>query len=160
MKVTTASRSQSVNATMASTAIRWASMGFLVLTAASIRQACGTPVNPALTVQPSRTIRKALRIREITHEASRRIPVPRNSGVLHDSVVDLAVAQRDDVERVVLVEPPRPLRALLGHFRDRALHVAGGEIQRRQFRNRGIDVMRHALLVAAPVHVVDQAADI
>src|SRR6266478_3273779 len=51
--------------------------------------------------------------------------------ILHHSVVDLAEAERDDVERVVLIEPPRSLRALLGHLRDRTLHIAGGEIQRR-----------------------------
>src|SRR5947207_5219894 len=71
------------------------------------------------------------------------------SRVLHHAVVDLAVAQRDDVERVVLIQPPRPLRALLGQFGDRALHVAGREIQRRQFGDVRIDIMRHALLVAA-----------
>jgi ABC-type transporter Mla subunit MlaD len=80
--------------------------------------------------------------------------------ILHHAVVDLAEAQRDDVERVVLVQPPRPLRALLRHFRDRALHIAGGEIQRRQFGDRRIDIVRHALLVAVPVHVIDQPADI
>src|SRR3984893_2993573 len=82
------------------------------------------------------------------------------SRILHHAVIDLAIAQRDDVERVVLVEPPWPLRTLLGHLRDRALHIAGGEIQRWQRRDRGIDIMRHALLVAVPVHVIDQAADI
>ena len=38
--------------------------------------------------------------------------------------LDGAEAQRDDVERVILVKPPRPLRALLRHLGDRALHVA------------------------------------
>src|SRR3954451_17649818 len=132
MKATTASRSQSVNATMASTAIRWASMGFLVLTGASYAHpACGTPGNPALTVRPSRTIRKVPRIREMTHEAPGRALAWWNSGVLHHPVIDLAIAQSDDVQGVVLVEPPRTLRALLGHFRDRALDVAGRKIQRR-----------------------------
>src|SRR6267154_5433978 len=74
----------------------------------------------------------------------------RPSRILHHTVIDLAVAQGDDVERVVLIEPPRPLRALLGHFCDRALHVARRKIQRRQFRNRWIEIVRHALLVAVP----------
>jgi hypothetical protein len=51
MKAAAASRSQSVSATMASTAIRWASMGFLVLSGATSQTAWGTPVNPALTVR-------------------------------------------------------------------------------------------------------------
>src|SRR3954447_14664169 len=81
----------------------------------------------------------------------------RESRILHHAVVDLAEAQREDVQRVVLVEPPRPLRALLGQFRDRALHVAGGKIQRRQFGDGRIGVTRHALLETMPVHVVDEA---
>src|SRR3954454_13598796 len=89
-----------------------------------------------------------------------RLAQRNRSRILHYPVVDLAVAQRDDVERVILIEPPRPLRALLGQFSDRALDVAGREIQRRQFRDVGIDVMRHALLVAVAVHVIDQPADI
>jgi hypothetical protein len=83
-----------------------------------------------------------------------------SSGIPHHAVIERAETQGDDVERVVLVQPPRPFRALLRHFRDRALHVAGGEIQRRQFGDGGIDIVRHALPVAVPVHVVDQAADI
>src|SRR5947199_8105797 len=82
------------------------------------------------------------------------------SRILHHPVIDLAEPKRDDVERVILVEPPWPFRALLGQFRDRALHVAGGEIQRRQLSNSGVAVMRHALLIAMPLHVVDQAANI
>src|SRR5262245_32673486 len=46
--------------------------------------------------------------------------------ILHHPVVDPAIAQADDVERVILVQPPRPLRALLGHLCDRTLHIAGG----------------------------------
>src|SRR4030081_3826613 len=82
------------------------------------------------------------------------------SRILHHPVIDLAEAQADDVERVILIEPPRPLRALLRHLRDRTLHIAGRKIQRRQFGDRGIDIVRHALLVAMPVHVIEQAADI
>src|SRR5205814_4523532 len=59
----------------------------------------------------------------------------RASPILHHSVIDLAEPKRDDVERVILIEPPWPFRALLGQFRDGALHVAGGEIQRRQLSN-------------------------
>src|ERR1700686_2537096 len=77
------------------------------------------------------------------------------SRILHHAVIDLAEAQADDVQRVILVEPPRALRALLGHLRNRALHVAGGEIQPWPFRDRGIDIVRHASLVAVLVHVVD-----
>src|SRR5579859_5262031 len=49
------------------------------------------------------------------------------SGILHHAVIDLAEAQADDVERIVLVKPPRPLRALLRHRRDRTLHIARSE---------------------------------
>ena len=49
-EATAASRSQSVNATTASTAIRWASMGFLVLSVATGRAAWVATVNPALTI--------------------------------------------------------------------------------------------------------------
>src|SRR5437899_3988340 len=45
--------------------------------------------------------------------SSDRAPPPviyvAGSGVLHHAVVHLAEAQGDDVERVVLIEPPRPL---------------------------------------------------
>src|ERR1700730_14852416 len=75
----------------------------------------------------------------ITHAKHRIGPAPRRwpSRILHYPVIDLAKAQGDDVERVVLIEPPRPLRALLRHLRDRTLHVSGREIQRRQFSDRG-----------------------
>ena len=46
------------------------------------------------------------------------------SRILHHPVIHLPEPQCNDVERVVLVQPPRPLRSLLGQFRDRALHIA------------------------------------
>ena len=67
---------------------------------------------------------------------------------MHHAVIDLAVAQRDDVEGVVLVEPPWPLGALPRHLRDRALHIARREIQRRQFGYRRIEMVGRALSVA------------
>src|SRR6476469_8046463 len=107
MKATAASRSQSVSATMASTAIRWASMGFLVLSGATSHVAWGTPVNPALTVRTCCTIRRHPRIRR--NDAWGETPLARRnrSRILHHPVVDLAVAERDDVERVILIQPPR-----------------------------------------------------
>src|SRR6478672_7653565 len=42
----------------------------------------------------------------------------------HGAVLDGAELEREYVERVVLVEPPGGLRALLGELVDRALHVA------------------------------------
>ena len=78
----------------------------------------------------------------------------------HRAVVDRAELQREDVERVVLVEPPRGLRALLGELVDRAQHVAGGEVDERLLGDRRVVVVGRALAVAVLVHVVEQAADV
>src|SRR3954452_20782042 len=82
------------------------------------------------------------------------------SGILHHAVVDPTEPQGDNVERVVLVEPPRLLRTLLRHLRNGALHITRGEIERWLRGNRGIVIMRHALPEIVPVHVVDEPTDI
>src|SRR5436190_11203966 len=63
-------------------------------------------------------------------------------------------AQAEQVERIVLVELPRPLGALLGLQRQRALDVARGEADPRLLLQRRIAVVRRALPVSAAVHVV------
>ena len=78
----------------------------------------------------------------------------------HRLVAHRAEAQAQKVERVVLVELPRPLGALLGLLGERALDVARGEIHPRLLGQGGIAVARRALAVAAAVHVIDQPADI
>src|SRR5258708_6278726 len=75
--------------------------------------------------------------RDTTHGTRQAMP----SRILHHPVIDLAVAQRDDIEGVILVQPPRPLRALFRQFRDGALHIAGREIQPGHFGDGGIKIM-------------------
>src|SRR5712672_749482 len=84
----------------------------------------------------------------ITSEGMLRSKTLWASGILHHAIIDLAEAQGHDIKHIILIEPPRPLRALFGHLGDRALHIAGGEIQPRRFRDRGIGIVRHALFVA------------
>src|SRR5207253_9311150 len=53
----------------------------------------------------------------------------RRIGKLHHAVVDLPALQHHEIERVVLVELPRRLRALLREHVDRPLNVAGREVE-------------------------------
>src|SRR5215475_12681457 len=119
MKAVTASRSQSVSATSVSTAIFWASIGLpRTSSSARPRELKRPPVNPALTLIKISLIQDEDQTDKTTHAQNGR------SRILHHAVIDLAEPQRDDIERIVLVEPPRPPRALLRQFLDRALHVA------------------------------------
>src|SRR5689334_21518936 len=72
----------------------------------------------------------------------------------HHGIAQPAEAQADQIERVVLVKLPRPLRALLGLVRERPLDVARREIDPRLFLERRIVVMRRALRIAVAIHVV------
>src|SRR5882762_1957961 len=78
----------------------------------------------------------------------------------HGFVADRAEAQAQKIERVVLVELPRPLGTLLGLVRQRALDIAGREGDPRLLLQGGIDVARRALAQAGTVHAIEQAADI
>src|SRR6266404_4839326 len=78
----------------------------------------------------------------------------------HRAVAYRTVAQVEEIERVILVQLPRPLRSLFGEFMRRALDVAGGEIDQRSALHRGIVDARGALAIALARHVIEQAADI
>ncbi|KAH2822632.1 hypothetical protein KXV85_002184, partial [Aspergillus fumigatus] len=82
------------------------------------------------------------------------------SGIPHHAVVDPAVSQRDDVERVILVQAPGPLRALLREPVDRAPDVSRGECEGRLEPHPGIVIMGHGLPVMMPVHVIEKPTDI
>ena len=84
----------------------------------------------------------------------------RSAAELHRAVLDGAEFQAKDVERVVLVEPPRRLRALLRELVDRAQHVARGEVDERARPIEWSVSSGHALVVSVLVHVVEQPAHV
>src|SRR5438105_2155200 len=60
------------------------------------------------------------------------------------AVLELAEAQAEDVERVVLKQPPRRAGALFGELVDRPAHVAGGEVDERLLADRVVAHLGHA----------------
>src|SRR5882757_2954928 len=76
----------------------------------------------------------------------------------HGFVADRAETQAHEIERIVLVELPRPLGALLGLMCQSPLDVAGREVDPRLFLQPGIDVAWRALAHAGAIHVIEQAA--
>src|SRR6266702_6901780 len=79
---------------------------------------------------------------------------------LHCPVVHSREAELQQIQRIILMQLPRPLRALLRKYVLCPLDVAGAEINRRLFRNRFIALARRAAGKFARVHVLQQAAHI
>src|SRR5215472_2667398 len=79
---------------------------------------------------------------------------------LQRAVVDFAESEIEQVQRVVLAEPPGLSGSLFGHDVARTLDVAGSEIERRLLDDAGITSARRADIVALLIHVIQQAADI
>src|ERR1700761_3104058 len=82
------------------------------------------------------------------------LPHPTREG--HRPVLQRAVAQRPQIDGVVLAELPGLLRALLGQVGDSAEDVAGAEIQDRLLRHARVGAVRHADVVAVRVHVIQE----
>ena len=72
-------------------------------------------------------------------------------------IVDRAIVQRQLVEHVILVEPPRLAVALFREGLDGALDVARGKIDQRDAVDIGSD-LRHAGGIAVPIHMGEQPA--
>jgi len=69
-------------------------------------------------------------------------------------------AEREEIERVVLVQAPRALGALLRELLDRALNVARAEINQRELFHRRIVSTRTARRELLLVHVRQQATHV
>src|ERR1700689_575017 len=82
------------------------------------------------------------------------------AGEFERLVADRAEAQAEEIADVVLIEPPRPFGSLARKQIDRALDIAGREVDQR-FRYDGRVVQtRRAGDVTVPVHIFDQPGDI
>ena len=70
-----------------------------------------------------------------------------------------AVAHEQHIPRIVLVLPPRVSRSLLGQFVHAAEHVAGLQVD-DWLTPEAVRCYRSADLVATPIHVIEQPADV
>src|SRR6267378_5360784 len=85
--------------------------------------------------------------------ASLRSPSLFRARELHRAVVNAGEPELQQVQSVILVQLPRPLRPLLRKHVLRPLDVARAEINRRLFGNRFIPFPRRAPRIPARVHM-------
>src|SRR5882672_1997467 len=91
---------------------------------------------------------------------SRRTPLFIRALEFHSAVVHAGKTELQHVQRVILMQPPGPLRTLFRKHVFRPLNVAGAEIDGRLFGNRIIPLARRATRIATRVHVFQQTADV
>src|SRR6185312_10303029 len=103
--------------------------------------------------------RSAIRRSEVRHKVALAYCSSRLRGLARPTefqrrIVDRAEPQAQQVAHVILVEPPRLLRSLARELVDRALDIAGREVDQRFGLDRRIVLARRAHHIAAAIHIV------
>src|SRR5882762_8772299 len=92
--------------------------------------------------------------------ASLRAPLLFRARELHRAIVHAGEPELQQIQSIILVQLPRPLRPLLRKHVLRSLDVARAEINRRLFRNRFIPLAWSAPSIPARGHMLQQPAHV